>query len=97
MVKIRLRRGGAKKRPHYRIVAIDERRQRDGRALEFLGTYDPRPEQEVINLRTEAIQAWVAKGAQLSSTVRSLMKRAQGRPAPTTVAATPVASTEGAS
>ena len=43
MVKIRLRRAGAKKRPFYRIVAIDERRQRDGRPLEFLGTYDPRP------------------------------------------------------
>ena len=77
MVKIRLRRAGAKKRPFYRIVAIDERRQRDGRALEFLGTYDPRPSQEIIDLRAEAIDAWVAKGAQLSDTVRSLIKRSK--------------------
>lgn len=77
MVKIRLRRGGAKRRPFYRIVAIDERRQRDGRALEFLGTYDPRPEQEIIDLRTDAIDAWLAKGAQLSPTVKSLVKRAR--------------------
>ena len=76
MVKIRLRRSGAKKRPFYRIVAIDGRRQRDGRPLEFLGSYDPRPAQEQINLRSEAIEAWVAKGAQLSGTVRSLIKRA---------------------
>ena len=78
MVKIRLRRAGAKKRPFYRIVAIDERRARDGRALEFLGTYDPRPTPEIIKLEEEAIQAWVAKGAQLSDTVRSLLKRAKG-------------------
>ncbi len=76
MVKIRLRRAGAKKRPFYRVVAIDERRQRDGRPLEFLGTYDPRPAQEVIHLRHEEIQAWIAKGAQMSDTVRALMRRA---------------------
>lgn len=77
MVKIRLTRAGAKKRPFYRIVAIDERRQRDGRALEFLGTYDPRPNPEVVQLRTDAIDAWVAKGAQLSDTVRALVKRSK--------------------
>ena len=75
MVKIRLTRVGAKKNPHYRVIAVDEREKRDGRALEFLGTYDPNPAVEVIKLRTEAIEAWVAKGAQLSDTVRSLMKR----------------------
>ena len=79
MVKIRLRRIGAKKRPFYRVVAIDSRRQRDGRALEFLGTYDPRPTQEVIELRNEAIEAWLAKGARMSETVRSLIKRAGKR------------------
>ncbi len=77
MVKIRLTRCGAKKRPFYRVQAIDERKQRDGRALEFLGTYDPRPTPEIIDLRTEAIEAWVAKGAQLSDTVRSLLRRHQ--------------------
>ena len=80
MVKIRLRRAGAKKRPFYRIVAIDERRARNARALEFLGTYDPRPEQHRIDLRREAIEAWVARGAQLSGTVASLMKRAPAGP-----------------
>lgn len=79
MVKIRLTRRGATKRPFYRVQAIDERKQRDGRALEFLGTYDPRTTPEIIDLRTEAIEAWVAKGAQLSDTVRSLMRRQQRR------------------
>jgi len=77
MVKIRLQRGGAKKRPFYRIVAIDERRQRDGRALAFLGTYDPRPDQEVVKVDTDAVDAWVARGAQVSPTVRSLVRRAR--------------------
>ena len=77
MVKIRLQRGGAKKRPFYRIVAIDERRQRDGRALAFLGTYDPLQEKEVVQIKTAELDAWVAKGAQVSPTVRSLVKRAK--------------------
>jgi small subunit ribosomal protein S16 len=77
MVKIRLTRAGAKKRPFYRIVAIDERRQRNGRALEFLGTYDPTPAQERVNLRTDAIERWVSQGAQLSDAVRSLLRRAR--------------------
>jgi len=71
MVKIRLTRSGAKKRAYYRIIAIDERKPRDGRPLEYLGTYDPRPNPRV--------EAWVAKGAKLSPTVRSLMRRARGR------------------
>jgi small subunit ribosomal protein S16 len=76
MVKIRLTRQGAKKRPFYRIIAIDERRKRDGRPLEFLGTYDPKSEPEKVVLRSEAIDAWVQKGAQLSPTVKSLLRRA---------------------
>jgi small subunit ribosomal protein S16 len=79
MVKIRLTRAGAKKRPFYRIIAIDERRQRDGRALEFLGTYDPKANPEQVLLHTEAIDAWVKKGAQLSPTVKSLMRRSGRR------------------
>jgi small subunit ribosomal protein S16 len=75
MVKIRLQRGGARKRPFYRVVALDERRQRDGRALQFLGTYDPKVDPVAIKLDHAAIQAWVDKGAQLSDTVRSLLKR----------------------
>ena len=75
MVKIRLTRVGAKKRPHYRIMAIDGRKQRDGRALEYLGTYDPNKDPAAIDIKTEAIEAWVAKGAQMSSTVASLVSR----------------------
>lgn len=81
MVKIRLTRAGAKKQPFYRIVAMDERRQRDGRALEFLGTFDPKASPERVVLRTEAIEAWVEKGAQLSPTVKSLMRRSRRRAA----------------
>ncbi len=77
MVKIRLTRRGAKKRPFYRIVAIDERKPRDGRPLEYLGTYDPLPNPERVDLKVEKIEAWVAKGAQVSPTVRSLLKRAE--------------------
>jgi small subunit ribosomal protein S16 len=79
MVKIRLTRAGAKRRPFYRIIAIDERRARDGRALEFLGTYDPTTKPPRISLRKEEIEAWQGKGAQVSPTVRSLIRRA-GRP-----------------
>ena len=77
MVKIRLTRRGAKKRPFYRIVAIDERKPRDGRPLEYLGTYDPAPNPERVDLKVEKIEAWVAQGAQMSPTVRSLLKRAE--------------------
>ena len=79
MVKIRLTRVGAKKRPFYRVVAIDERSQRDGRPLEFLGTYDPTPSAERVNLRHEAIDKWVAKGAQMSGTVSALVKKDRKR------------------
>ena len=79
MVKIRLKRGGAKKRPYYRVIAIDERARRDGRALEYLGTYSPVTKPAQIELRTERIQAWVAQGAQLSDAVRALLKRARKR------------------
>ncbi len=81
MVKIRLTRAGAKKRPFYRIIAIDERRQRDGRPLEFLGTYDPKTNPERILLRSEALDVWLKKGAQLSPTVKSLIRRAGRRAA----------------
>ena len=77
MVKIRLTRQGAKKSPFYRIIAIDERKPRNGRPLEYLGTFDPRTEPEQVNLRSEAIDAWLAKGAQLSPTVKSLIRRAK--------------------
>lgn len=77
MVKIRLQRAGAKNRPFYRVVAIDERRQRNGRALEFLGTYDPAPTPPRIQIEAERIEAWRGKGAQLSPAVHSLVRRAR--------------------
>ena len=75
MVKIRLTRMGSKKRAFYRVMAIDERKQRDGRPLEFLGTYDPRTEPAALNLNLDGIDAWLGKGAQLSDTVKSLVNR----------------------
>jgi small subunit ribosomal protein S16 len=77
MVKIRLTRAGSKKRPFYRVTAIDERKQRDGRPLEFLGTYDPKPEKEELKLDIAGIETWISKGAQMSDTVRTLVKRAR--------------------
>lgn len=83
MVKIRLKRGGAKRRPYYRVIAIDSRDKRDGRALEYLGTYTPITNPARIDLDAEKIQAWVDKGAQLAPSVKALLKRQrkQGGPA----------------
>ncbi len=77
MVMIRLTRAGAKKRPYYRVIAIDRRAPREGRPLEFLGTYDPLPEPPKIALESERIEAWLSKGAQLSPAVRSLIRRSR--------------------
>ncbi len=73
MVKIRMMRMGSKKRPFYRVMAIDERKQRDGRPLQFLGTYDPRLDPPAVKLDLEGIEGWIGKGAQMSDTVRSLV------------------------
>ena len=73
MVKIRMMRMGSKKRPFYRVMAIDERKPRNGRPLEFLGPYDPRVEPPAVKLNLEGIDGWIGKGAQLSGTVRSLV------------------------
>ena len=75
-VRIRLTRVGATKRPAYRVIAIDRRRSRDGRALEILGYYDPLTEPATVKLDTERINAWIGKGAQPSDTVVKLMKQA---------------------
>jgi len=81
MVKIRLARAGAKKRPFYRVVAIDERKRRDGRPLEFLGTYDPIAKPKAIQIDTEKVDAWVRKGAQVSDTVAALLREVRRRSA----------------
>jgi len=73
-VKIRLSRHGSKKRPFYRIVVTDSIYPRDGRFLETLGTYDPRNKINGINLKKEAIEEWIKKGAQVTDTVKKLIK-----------------------
>lgn len=75
MVKIRMMRIGACNNPFYRVIAIDERKPRNGRPLEFLGTYDPSANPPALKLDLEGIDGWVAKGAQLSSTVGSLIRK----------------------
>jgi small subunit ribosomal protein S16 len=75
-VRIRLTRVGATKRPSYRVVAIDSRRPRDGRALEILGFYNPLTEPATVQLDGEKLSAWLAKGAQPSETVTKLMRQA---------------------
>ena len=76
-VRIRLTRVGATKRPAYRVIAIDKRRSRDGRALEILGYYDPLTEPATVRLETERINAWIGQGAQPSDTVAKLMRQAE--------------------
>ena len=76
MVKIRLRRMGAKKAPFYRIVVADARSPRDGRCIEEIGTYNPLTEPATINVDVEKAQNWIKNGAQPTDTVRSLLKNA---------------------
>ncbi len=77
MVKIRLRRMGAKKAPFYRIVVADSRAPRDGRFIEELGTYNPSAESEKLKINMERVQYWISNGAQPTDTVRGLMKKAE--------------------
>ncbi|HEY9678221.1 MAG TPA: 30S ribosomal protein S16 [Drouetiella sp.] len=74
MVKIRLKRIGAKKAPHYRIVAVDSRNRRDGKPIEELGYYNPQSKD--LKLNKEAVEKWMKNGAQPSETVASLIKKA---------------------
>ena len=76
MVKIRLRRMGAKKKPFYRVVVADSLAPRDGRCIEEIGTYDPLAEPAVININAERAQYWVKNGAQPTDTVKALLKKA---------------------
>jgi len=72
MVKIRLRRMGAKKQPTYRFVVADARSPRDGRFLEILGHYNPRTEPKTLVVDADKAKEWLAKGAQPSDPVRRL-------------------------
>ena len=75
MLTIRMRRLGAKKRPFFRIVVIDSHAARDGRAVEVLGHYNPTTEPETFELDRHRLDYWTTRGAQPSSTVRTLLKR----------------------
>lgn len=77
-VRIRLQRAGktAKSRYNYRIVAIPKNTGRDSRHLEILGHYDPAKEPAVISIKKDKIEKWVKNGAQMSATVKSLVKKA---------------------
>lgn len=76
MVKIRLRRAGAKKAPFYHIVVADSRTKRDGKVIEKIGTYDPMTEPATIVLDKEKVEKWIKNGAQPTETVRELIKKA---------------------
>lgn len=78
MVKIRLKRIGAKKAPHYRVVVADSRNRRDGIPIEEVGYYNPRSKE--IRLDKEAVERWIKNGAQLSETVQSLLRKATDAP-----------------
>jgi len=75
VVRIRLRRMGAKKKPFYRIVVADQLSPRDGRFIEFVGTYDPRVDPADINVDAERVAHWISNGAQPSDSVAQLFRR----------------------
>ncbi|MBQ6216622.1 MAG: 30S ribosomal protein S16 [Erysipelotrichaceae bacterium] len=75
MVKLRLKRMGAKKVPFYRIVAADSRSRRDGRDIEMIGTYDPTKQPAIVNIDEEKALEWLNKGAVPTETVRSLLAK----------------------
>ena len=77
MVKIRLARHGAKKRPFYRIIAADSRSPRDGRFLERLGSYDPTQDPTLIEIKQDRLAEWLKNGAQPTETVAQLIKKAR--------------------
>ena len=75
MVKIRLKRMGAHKRPFYRVVVADSRTPRDGRFIEEIGTYNPLKDPAENKIDAEKAQKWISNGAQPTDTVRALLKK----------------------
>ncbi len=75
MVKIRLRRMGAKKSPYYRIIVADSRYPRDGRSIDEIGTYNPMAEPTVVTIDAEKAATWLKNGAQPTDTVKALFKK----------------------
>jgi small subunit ribosomal protein S16 len=87
VVRIRLRRMGAKKKPFYRVVVAHKESPRDGRFIEVIGTYDPRTEPETIELKADRVVHWLAAGAQPSESVALMLRKlnfidANGKPVP---------------
>ncbi len=76
MVKIRLRRTGATKQPHYRIVVADARAPRDGKYIDLIGHYDPLTEPATIKVDAEKAARWIQQGAQMTESVQKLFTRA---------------------
>ncbi|MDQ7784714.1 MAG: 30S ribosomal protein S16 [Desulfomonilaceae bacterium] len=76
-VRIRLARHGTKKKPFYRVVAANSSFPRDGRFLDVLGTYDPRNKTRGLNLKMDKIRQWISQGAEVSDTVRRIMRQAE--------------------
>jgi len=76
-VVLRLSRAGTHKAPFYHVVATDSRKPRDGKYLEDVGLYDPTRKPELIQLKTERVQHWLAAGARPSQTVAMILKRAK--------------------
>ena len=74
-VKLRLKRGGSKQRPFYRIVAADARSPRDGRFIDTIGTYNPIPAEYEVSIDEEKALYWLSQGAQPTDTVRNLLKK----------------------
>lgn len=77
MLKIRLRRGGMRNAPYYRIVVSDSLRTPSASVVEEVGHYDPSRETHKINLDKDRVNYWLGKGARMSDTVKSIVKRAQ--------------------
>ncbi len=77
MVKIRLKRIGAKKAPFYRVVVSDGRYARDGRFIEEIGYYNPMTNPAEVKIDAEKATAWIGKGAQPTDTVRALLKKSE--------------------
>ena len=75
MVKIRLKRMGAHKKPFYRVVVADSRTARNGRFIEEIGYYDPLQDPPVIKIDGEKAKTWIGQGAQPTETVRALLKK----------------------
>ena len=76
MVKIRLTRVGAHKRPYYRVIVADSRSRRDGPFIEIIGTYDPMKEPSEIKIDTDKAKKWLQLGAQPTDSVKRLLQRA---------------------